>query len=368
MKNITIYYGSKKGFEKEAPPENTTLTELISMNDFKRNQLILKTEDNYDYKKEYIKNLVIYSEEYAGITESAIQNFISILNLYDIDNIYLQNPPLQISKQLEQAFKNIIKVKKFKYKKINKKMFLKINNTFSANIIGQENVKENILVALYNMMNSSNNKPIVIMLYGKSGVGKTETAKYISKVLGQDLFRKQFSMFHSGEFSSYLFGGNNSQSCFAKDLMERESNVILLDEFDKANHIFYSAFYQLFDEGIFEDKNYRVDLNNSIIICTSNYNSENEIRDHLGDPIFYRFHKFIKFNDLTNESLITLINKIVDEKYNRLKKSDKEIINVENLKKILCDNVHKLNNARQISNIVDDYIGKELVNVFINTK
>lgn len=368
MKNITIYYGPKKGFEKEIPSDNITLTELISRNDLKRNQLILKTEDKDEYKKEYIKDLVIYSEEYAGITESAIQNFISILNLYDVDNVYLQNPPLQISKQLERAFNSIINVKNFKYKKLNKKMFLEINNTFSDNIIGQENVKTNILVALYNMMNSSYNKPIVIMLYGKSGVGKTETAKYISKVLGQTLFRKQFSMFHSGEFSSYLFGGNNSQSCFAKDLMERESNVILLDEFDKANHIFYSAFYQLFDEGIFEDKNYRVDLNNSIIICTSNYNSEKEIRDHLGDPIFYRFHKFIKFNDLTDESLILLIDKIVYKKYNRLKKLDKEIIDVGGIKKILCDNVHRLNNARQISNIVDDYIGKELVNVFINTK
>lgn len=333
MKNITIYYGPKKGFEKELPYNNITLTELISMKEYKKNLIILKSEDNDNYKKDYIENLVVYSEEYSGITESAIQNFISILNLYHIDNIYLQNPPLQISNQLEKVFKSIIEIKNFKYKKLNKNIFLKINSTFSENIIGQEKVKDNILVALYNMMNSSNNKPLVIMMYGKSGVGKTETAKYISKVMGQSLFRKQFSMFHSGEFSSYLFGGNNSQSCFAKELMERESNVILLDEFDKANPIFYSAFYQLFDEGIFEDKNYRVDLCNSIIICTSNYNSENEIRDHLGEPIFYRFNKFIRFNDLTNEALIILINKIVDEKYKKLKVSDKKIIDVRNIKK-----------------------------------
>ena len=43
------------------------------------------------------------------------------------------------------------------------------------------------------------------------------------------------------------------QKSFAKDLLARDSNVILLDEFDKANSIFHSAFYQLFDEGIFED-------------------------------------------------------------------------------------------------------------------
>ena len=30
-----------------------------------------------------------------------------------------------------------------------------------------------------------------------------------------------------------LFGGNHSQNSFAKELLERKSNVILLDEFDK---------------------------------------------------------------------------------------------------------------------------------------
>ena len=32
-------------------------------------------------------------------------------------------------------------------------------------------------------------------------------------------------------------------------MMARESNVILIDEFDKVNPAFYNAFYELFDEG-----------------------------------------------------------------------------------------------------------------------
>jgi ATP-dependent Clp protease ATP-binding subunit ClpA len=88
------------------------------------------------------------------------------------------------------------------------------------------------------MSDNNNHKPVVMMFYGNSGIGKTETAKFISKILGQNLFRKQFSMFHSGEFQSYIFGGNHSQGCFARDLLERESNVILLDEFDKP-HLFF---------------------------------------------------------------------------------------------------------------------------------
>ena len=95
---------------------------------------------------------------------------------------------------------------------------------------------------------------MVLMFYGPSGVGKTETAKFISKALGEKIFRKQFSMFHSEEFSDYLFGENHSRPCFAKDLLERESNVILLDEFDKPAPVFHSVFYQLFDEGVLKIK------------------------------------------------------------------------------------------------------------------
>ena len=80
-------------------------------------------------------------------------------------------------------------------------------------------------------------------------------------------------MFNSEEFTSYLFGGKHSQNCLAKELLERESNIILFDEFDKTHPVFHSAFYQLFDEGIYEDKNYYVTLEKSVIICTSNYSS-----------------------------------------------------------------------------------------------
>ncbi|MDD4421529.1 MAG: AAA family ATPase, partial [Eubacteriales bacterium] len=291
MKKITVFYGPKKGYEKLIPNDNTSLSEFITNDDAKRKEIIIKQQNQgQEYEVEKIKthidNLVAYSESYAGITEGAVQSFISILSGYDIDNLFLQNPPIQIRQQFEQTFPKIVEVKKYNYKTLTKSAFLKINNSFSEYIVGQEKAKERILVSLYPLLNKSNRKPMVLMFYGPSGVGKTETAKFISKTLGEKLFRKQFSMFHSGEFSDYLFGGNHSQPCFAKDLLERESNVILLDEFDKPAPVFHSAFYQLFDEGVFEDKNYHVELFNSIIICTSNYQNEEEIRKHLGDPIF----------------------------------------------------------------------------------
>lgn len=383
MKKINIYYGPKKEFEKTLLKLNSkkTLAEIISEYDEKLKRHILyipqmeqkKESENVEdiiKTKEKIENLIAYSESYSGITEGAVQSFVTILNEYEIENLYLQNPPVQIVTQLEQTFnKKIIKYKQYDYKKLTIEMFKKINSEFDNQIIGQEKAREKLLVALYPLINQrEEKKPIVIMFYGPSGVGKTETAKFISNILGQKMFRKQFSMFQNVEFSSYLFGGKHFQECFGKDLLERESNVILLDEFDKSASVFHSAFYQLFDEGIFEDKNYRVELKNSIIICTSNYNTSEDIRKNLGDPIYYRFNSIIKFEQLSNESMNKIIDKLIDKKYKELTKDEKKIINKTNIKKIISPIVNKINNVRSAEIIIQELIGMELVKNILKDK
>lgn len=369
MKKILIYFGPKKEFEKKISSQRRTLTELLHREAVKRNKIIVtaQSEDGTeDYQREVISRLIVYSEEYAGLSDSGMQNFISLLEIYDIEELYLQNPPFQIHQKIELFYKDLVKIEKYRYKKINKKYFLKFYNEFSDHIVGQNHARDKILEALYPTLKGNKNKPIVIMLYGKSGVGKTETAKYIGHILQQKIFRKQFSMFQNHEFSNYLFGGTNSQSCFAKDLLEREANIILLDEFDKANPIFYTAFYQLFDEGIFEDKNYRVELNNAIIICTCNYENQNDIVKHLGAPIFYRFHKLIKFNSLEASDKIELIDRILKEKYSKVDQIEKEHLDIESFRIVLHKNINKIHNVRQMSNLIDDYINSQLVQKFIN--
>lgn len=375
MKSIVIYYGPKKGFNKVIPIDKVSLSEIVAEHDnqakmFKH--VMVQGEEPVQeipiVKKKH-ENVVAYSEQYAGITESAVQSFLSVLDSYEIDNLYLQNPPLQIKTQLQQTYADIIKEKHFSYKKLSKEMLLRINDKFDETIIGQNSVKKRLLAALYPLLQKgSKRKPIVIMFYGKSGVGKTETAKFISKVLGQPLFRKQFSMFHSGEFQGYLFGGLHSQASFARDLLERESNVLLLDEFDKPNPVFHSAFYQLFDEGIFEDKNYQLSLYNSIIICTSNYLTEEEIRQNLGDPIFYRFDKFIKFDALSHDAICRIIDLQLRSKCEKLSSEELSIIQPNYIASQMKSVADKIQNVRQIEKIIEEYIGMQLVDNMLTEK
>lgn len=375
MKNINIYYGPKKGFNQILKSDSSvvTLTNLAILSDKKMREHSFKTlgrrkdvEDEVfeEISKIRIPILIAYSDEYAALSENAIQGFLSFLSQFEIEKIYLQNPPAYIVSQFYKLqYKPI--VFQYSYNSIDFDAIKDINDEFSNTIIGQEEVKRRLLSNLYPLCNVNYHKPLVMLFYGPTGVGKTETAKFLSKILKQRLFRKQFSMFNSEEFVSYLFGGKHSQNSFAKELLERESNIILLDEFDKTNSLFHSAFYQMFDEGIFEDKNYKVYLDKAIIICTSNYSTIGEIKDSLGAPIYSRIDSIIKYNKLSLSSIHKIITKELDEQYSNLNDWERTVIKRENILKDTLSEIKNYENVRQVQHTIKEKISSILVDYIL---
>ena len=110
-----------------------------------------------------------------------------------------------------------------------------VYSNIEKDILGQSNCKKQIISGMYRLIAKANKKQVVLMLYGPSGVGKTESAKSISKTMGGELLRIQFSMMQTTEAYNYVFGAEHSKGSFARDMMARESNVILIDEFDKVD-------------------------------------------------------------------------------------------------------------------------------------
>lgn len=352
MNDIIIYYGSKKEFTQIIPENYRTLTELVYENDKDMNKHIIHipgtSEESDEEDRLHVENFVISSDEYAGVREHVIVNFNNFLGKFDIQNIYLHNPPLQISDQIKRLYPKT-EVKYQDYSTITLDNLVEINSAYNSKIIGQENVKLDLLQSLFPITLEKRKKPVVLLMYGKSGIGKTETAKFISEIVGEPLFRKQFSMYQNNQFATYLFGGTHYEKSFAKDLLDRESNVLLLDEFDKAHPSFHSAFYQLFDEGIYEDQNYYLKLGKAIIICTSNYSNLDEIEEHLGSPIYNRFDKIIHFHDLSNEAK----QKIGEELYNKLSKPYESQLSDE-IKQRLSGGFIECDNVRQIQHLIEN--------------
>ncbi|WP_278548716.1 AAA family ATPase [Cloacibacillus evryensis] len=339
LKKIVFFYGPKYNFRRRLPRNKplTTISELAIYSDKKMREHTFKIQgkrggDAAEKQEERlaVPCLVAYSEQYASISESALHSFLSFIDQFEVESLYLQNPPAHLAAQFRNMHSRV-KVIKHEYKTLNFESLKRIDREYQLAIIGQEEVKRRLLTALYPLAAKKLSKPLVLLFYGPTGVGKSETAKYISDVVGQKLFRRQFSMFHSNEFAPYLFGGRHTGDSLAKDLMERESSVILFDEFDKPNPLFHSAFYQLFDEGIYEDRNYRAEVKNAVIICTSNYASAEEARERLGAPLFARFDAVIEFRPLSDEALGVILAKSCREEAELLTAEEREIISEEEL-------------------------------------
>ncbi|AZR76743.1 AAA family ATPase [Bacillus thuringiensis] len=345
MKKITFFIGPRQEFLKVLPTEDTmNLTEFV-----REIELIAKRGSEIKYYED--TNLIVYSDEYTGVNEHFIENFLNYLSFYEFDQLYLHNPPEKIINQFRRSqYGNNIEIIENGHKKVTKDFLKDIKKNFSTRIIGQESVEGDLLATLYPLINESFTKPVVVMFYGPSGIGKTETAKFINSLLNEDkkLFRKQFSMYQNESFSSYLFGDSTTRSSFSKDLLDRESNIILLDEFDKAHPIFHSAFYQMFDEGIFVDKNYKVNLEKAIIICTSNYNSQAEIKKHVGEAIFTRFDSFIKFNPLSSDAKAEIIKQQYIKQLSFFSHDEQQLIEKKKIQEIALRNIDQFTNVREI--------------------
>lgn len=361
---VTVYYGPLSWFEEQlgGGPRRYLLDAVDERDETKRR--IRHTVDGQEPEEAEASvprptRLVAVSTDYASVQEHAITNFVRLIREINPEHLLLHNPPALIQAQLDRVFKT--DVKRFDYPVVTRKTLVKFRDGFADRLVGQRSVRERMLAALYPLTTTRRTKPVVLMFYGPSGVGKTETAQFVNELLGGELLRKQFSMFHSDKFASYLFGGSHSEASFARDLLDRSSGVILIDEFDKANTVFHSAFYEVFDEGVFEDKNYRVQLGPALIICTSNYGSEDEIRHVLGDALYSRFDALIPFEPLSSDEVKQVIDRLVDSRIAKLSPDELERLDADEIKAMLHARASGTGNVRKLGKLVDEVISLVLV-------
>jgi len=370
-KNYIIFEGPSNKFEEfyknleQDGYEELRLSTIVKMVDIK---------GFYEAAKEIITNDIDYifvarAEEFFSVKEHFIENLLSILNiLMDKEKVYcsvLHNPPKFLVNKLISLSKGYsdIYVEREVYcrPKITEDKLKEIIKSINSKIYGQEEVLYDITAALYTSIHHEKRLPIVLMFYGQPGVGKTETAKIINNSLSdQSIFRQQLSMFKTNEFYNYLFGSEIHTPSLTKDLMRSAGNVILFDEFNQCPQGLYSAFFQMFDEGEFEDNNYKVDLSNTVIICTANFNSRSEIQSALGTALCSRFTAFIKFNPLSNEAKEQLIKETYNNVVAKYTQVDKDYIEHLNLLNVLLQQVSNFSNSRNIKNGVELYLAKHL--------
>ena len=365
MRTINIVIGSKAYFQEQIKD----LSDAVSFLD------LIKLSDAYHGKNQVFPDelkaelMILRNDNYHGITEQAndrLGNLIYDLTTDD-STIWIHNPPsnllfflnnqknasaitLNTTTQTHDIVRDRVK-------------YLEGIASIKENIIGQDHAIIEISKTLRYLTTVKRKKPYVVMLYGNSSIGKTELVREIAKnFFGNQLLEQHLSMFKSNANGDYLFGDKPNRRSIGFDLLERESNLIFLDEFDKCADFFYSVFYTLFDNTVFKDAVYEADVSGALIILTSNYSNEDEMKERLGLPIFYRIDKFVHFEDFDSETIHKIVCKELDDKHEEYKEYfSKDEVYAFVSKRILTTG----ENARTIKNKIQAVLEELLFEKFL---
>lgn len=329
----------------------------------------LQTEDHQTKETIRLKveELIVHTDDYGGLNEWALLGFSNnVLEnpKVDVRNVWLSNPPLKIYEDIKRYYSsNQIKEHYPEHSSISIDVMKQLASGYDGVVVGQNHVIQQVLSAIYALRNPGRIKPITLLFLGDSGVGKTETAKYIALCMKEEMVRVQFSMQQTYNASQFIFGAEHGQNSLARELIRRKSNVILLDEFDKVSPAFYNAFYQMFDEGVFVDSNYAVNVKNSIIICTTNFHDEHDAERHLGSAIYSRFSKVIKFNRISTESKLRIASKTYTEVVVQLSTEDRELLPNGTVLPFFENQIREglYSNIRMLKNDIEDAVYFELL-------
>lgn len=365
MRTINVVIGSKGFFQKQiaALSGASSFLDLIKLSDAHHsNNKVFPDRLKTDL-------MILRNDNYHGITEQANDRLGNLI--YDLTTedsiVWIHNPPsnllfflnnqrnaLEITLNFISQTHDIVR---------DRAKYLEGIASIKENIIGQDHAIIEISKTLRYLTTIKRKKPYVVMFYGNSSTGKTELVREIAKnFFGNQLLEQHLSMFKSNANGDYLFGDKPNRKSIGFDLLERESNLIFLDEFDKCADFFYSVFYTLFDNTVFKDVVYEVDVSGTLIILTSNYSTEDEMKEKLGLPIFYRIDKFVHFNDFDGETIYKIVRKELDNKYDEYREyfSKDEVYAVVSKRILSTDE-----NARTIKNKIQAVLEELLFEQFL---
>ncbi len=218
-----------------------------------------------------------------------------------------------------------------------KEKLLGMENDLKKIVIGQDHALKSVSEAIQRNRSglSDPNRPVGVFLFlGPTGVGKTETARALSRFLFDDdnaMLRIDMSEYMEKHAVARLIGappgyvGYEEGGQLTESVRRRPYQVILFDEVEKAHPEVFNIFLQIFDDGRVTDaKGRTVDFKNTIIILTSNIGSQflmdstlnEDEKNSLIDKEMLRFFKpeflnrvdeIIHFHPVSQEALESIV-------------------------------------------------------------
>jgi len=272
-----------------------------------------------------------------------------------------------------------------------KEVLVNLEVELNKRVIGQESALKILCQTIklsYTGIRDPRKPKGVFLFIGPSGVGKTETARALTKILfGSEgpLIRLDMSEYSERINISRLIGsapgyiGYEEPGQLTQELREHPHSVVLLDEIEKACPDVFDIFLQLFDEGRLTDSHgHLADGRNAIFILTSNLSLskdhqggmgfgktlieqeqidvESELQSYFRPEFINRIDRIIQFRNLDSEALLKIVDLGMRQLSSRLKEQEILLTYDPNIFPLIVQEARKASGARGINSAIEKKI------------
>lgn len=197
-----------------------------------------------------------------------------------------------VAEDIEECVARMAKIPPKSVSSSDKERLLRLEKELKAVLYGQDHAIEQVVKAIKLSRSGLANvgKPIGSFLFsGPTGVGKTELAKQLAKVLGVNFLRFDMSEYMEKHTVSRLIGappgyvGFDQGGLLTDAINKTPHSVLVLDEIEKAHPDLFNILLQVMDHATLTDNNgKKADFRNVILIMTTNAGAREMSAEDIG--------------------------------------------------------------------------------------